>query len=155
MSDKGIKGLRPKKNGRYKQGYVNPKACKKLYESQENRPIIYRSSYERRFIQWLETSRQVVRWGSECVSIPYVSPIDNKTHTYYPDYIMELDNGETVLVEIKPWHETQPPPAGTPQNTYVWTTWVRNSAKWDAALRFAAKHGMKFKIFTEHTIDKL
>ena len=150
-----IKQLKPKKGGRYRQGYVNPRGCKKLYESQENKPIIYRSSYEYKFIQWLERSSQVVRWGSECIGIRYISPLDGKTHTYYPDYVMELNDGTTVLVEIKPWHETQPPPANVPQNSYQYTTYVKNRAKWQAAIDFCSHNNMKFMIFTEHTIDRL
>lgn len=154
-STHNIKELKPKKNGRYKQGYINPKGCKKLFESQANKPIIFRSSYERKFIQWLERSKQVVRWGSECVSIPYVSPLDGKTHTYYPDYIMELNDGVVVLVEIKPRHETVPPQPGVPKDSYQWTTYVKNKAKWEAAIEFCKRNNMKFKIFTEVTIDRL
>lgn len=154
-STHNIKELKPRKNGRYKQGYINPKGCKKLFESQSNNPIIFRSSYERKFIKWLESSPQVVHWGSECVSIPYMSPLDGKWHTYYPDYIMELDDGMVVLVEIKPRNETVQPPSWEPRDSYRWTTYVKNMAKWDAAMKFCKQHNMKFKIFTEVTINKL
>ena len=39
-----IKNLKPSRNSRYKQGYVNPKSCKKLFPSIIHEAIIYRSS---------------------------------------------------------------------------------------------------------------
>ena len=54
-----IKSLKPTKNSRYKQGYVNPKSCKKLISTLSNEPIIYRSSYELKFINWLEQNKNV------------------------------------------------------------------------------------------------
>ena len=104
-----IKNLKPKKNGRFKQGYINPESCKKLYENLKNEPIIYRSSWERRFITWCESSPKVVAWGSECIHIPYYNPVDQKTHNYYPDFVVELVNGDKLVVEIKPENQTVRP----------------------------------------------
>ena len=63
------KHLKPKKNGRFQQGYINPNSCKKLFESVKNQPIIYRSSWEKRFIYWCESNKNVKYWGSECTCI--------------------------------------------------------------------------------------
>lgn len=156
-----IKKIRP--NGRYKGGQINPTSCRKLYESQKTRPIIYRSSYERDFIFWLERSKRVIRWGSECVGIGYTNPQDGKHHTYYPDYIMEVWNDvsqpslgtTTILVEIKPYNQTRPPDPLLPKDSYAWVEYIRNISKWKAAVEFANQNNMQFKIFTERTISRL
>ena len=156
-----IKKTRP--NGRYKAGQINPDSCRKLYESQRSKPIIYRSSYERDFVLWLERSRMVIHWGSECVGIGYTNVQDGKHHTYYPDYIMEVWNDvnnpnagtSTVLVEIKPYSQTKSPDPTLPRDSYAWKEYIRNMCKWKAALEFAKQNNMQFKIFTERTISRL
>ena len=49
----------------------------------------------------------VIRWASEELAIPYVSPVDRKRHKYYPDFLIEMKNRkgqiETVLIEVKPY----------------------------------------------------
>lgn len=156
-----IKKTRP--NKRYKGGQINPESCRKLFESQKHVPIIYRSSYERDFIFWLERSPKVVRWGSECIGIKYVNLSDGTTHTYYPDYIMEVWNDvhepssgkSTILVEIKPYNQTKAPDPILPKDSYAWVEYIRNVSKWRAALEFAQRNNMQFKIFTERTIARL
>lgn len=145
-----IKKLKPDKKSRYKQGAVSPATCRKLFESQRNKPIIYRSSYEWRFINWLEHSTRVKRWGSECIAIPYV--LGGKTHTYYPDYVVEIDTGDVWVVEIKPKNQTRKP---TNQNTYAWEQWLKNKEKWRYAIDYCNKHNLSFKIFTEDVINRL
>lgn len=156
-----IKKIRP--NQRYKGGQINPASCRKLYESQKTRPVIYRSSYEKDFIYWLEHSSRVIRWGSECIGIHYINMHDGKSHTYYPDYIMEVlkdphnpsQGTETILVEIKPYNQTKPPDPTLPKDSYAWVEYVRNISKWRAAVEFARQNNMQFKIFTERTISRL
>ena len=156
-----IKKIRP--NNRYKGGQINPASCHKLYESQKTRPIIYRSSYERDFIFWLERSPIVVRWGSECIGIGYTNLQDGKRHTYYPDYVMEVLNDKndpskgttTILVEIKPYNQTKAPDPILPRDSYAWIEYARNISKWKAAVEFARQNNMQFKIFTERTISRL
>lgn len=149
-----IKQLRPQRNGRYSQGYINTKSCKKLFESQCNKPIIYRSSYEKKFIQWLENNSSVSKWGSECVQISYISPIDDKQHTYYPDFLF-VQNEQTILAEIKPANQTRQPSNTLPRDSYAWRTWMINVSKWKAAQEFCERNNMRFVILTERTIDKL
>ena len=156
-----IKKIRPSR--RYKGGQINPASCHKLYESQRMKPIIYRSSYERDFIYWLERSPKVVHWGSECIGINYVNLQDGKHHTYYPDYVMDVYNDQndpskgisTMLVEIKPYNQTRPPDPTLPRDSYAWVEYVRNISKWRAAAEFAKENNMFFKIFTERTISRL
>ena len=52
--------------------------------------IIYRSSWERRFMKYCDTNSSIIEWSSEELYVPYVSPIDNKYHRYYPDFIIKV-----------------------------------------------------------------
>lgn len=151
MKDERIKELKPSKKSRYRQGYVNPKSCKKLFESQQNEPIIYRSSYEKKFIHWLESSDRVLHWGSECVCIPYTGA-DGQPHHYYPDYVVEFANGTKCLIEIKPHSQTVRP---DPRCLHAVEEFKKNVLKWLAAKEFCERNGMAFKIITEHTLNRL
>lgn len=147
-----IKDLKPSKQSRYKQGYINPGACHKLFEGLENTPIIYRSSYERTFIEWLESSPKVRHWGSETVRIPYYLVSDKKMHSYYPDYLVEFEDGTKMLIEIKPSNQTKKPLV---KNSWAMNEWIKNMCKWRAAKEFCEARGYKFNIFTEKTIEML
>ena len=143
-----IKNLKPSKNSRFKQGYINIKSCKKYIGEG---PIIFRSSYERKFVAWLESCNSVAKWSSENVSIPYLWA-DGKVHRYYPDYYVEMVNGDRLLIEIKPYNQTHQP---SNINEYNLREWSKNKSKWEAAKAFCEKNNMKFQIITEKTINKL
>ena len=147
-----IKHLKPRKNGRYQQGYINPLSCKKLFPGLKRDIIIYRSSYEKKFIHWLESNPNVKYWGSECINIQYQSLIDNKIHTYFPDYLLEMTTGEKILVEIKPHNQTVPP---VNENGWAYNEYMKNKCKWKAAKEYCDSRGLKFRILTERSIDKM
>lgn len=147
-----IKSLKPRKNGRFQQGYINPNNCKKLFESVKNQPIIYRSSWERRFISWCENCKKVKYWGSECICIKYHNPVDQKQHRYYPDFVVQLEDGTIMIVEIKPKNQTQIPDC---ENSWATKTYAVNSAKWSEIKKRCDEKGYKFCILTEKTIAKL
>lgn len=148
---KNIKNLKPNRHSRYIQGYINPKSCKKLFPSIQNEPIIYRSSYERKFILWLENNKDVKYWGSECLKIPYTD-FSGKEHIYYPDYVIEMNNGKTMVVEVKPKSQTMRP---INENSWIYKEWVKNMLKWQKAIEFCKINGLEFKVITENTIEKL
>lgn len=150
MSD--IKDLKPTRNGRYKQGYINPSSCNKLIKGINNDIIIYRSSYELKFITWLENNNQVKQWGSECICIPYTY-IDNKIHHYYPDYFVEFVDGTKMVVEVKPLSQTRPPISEA--NQWGKQAYIKNMCKWRATKEFCESKGYKFKIITEKTINQI
>lgn len=55
-------------------------------------PVIYRSSYELKFIEYLENAvkiGKVKRWGSEITTIPYYD-FKGKKHRYFPDFYVEI-----------------------------------------------------------------
>ena len=74
--------------------------------------VIYRSSWEKRFMIYCDKNRAVVEWGSEEIAISYRS-IDNRPHRYYPDFYMKVrqSNGtfKKFIVEIKPKAQTRKP----------------------------------------------
>ena len=63
---------------------------------------------ELRFMKWCDTSEKILQWNSEEVIIPYISPIDNKRHRYFPDFLIQTEKGWT-LIEVKPQVQTKPP----------------------------------------------
>ena len=145
MERNNIKQLKPRLK-RFKQGYI--KGCKKYFGPG---PIIYRSSWERKFVYWLEGCNNVIRWTSENIAIKYVW-IDGKVHTYYPDYYVEMRNGKRLVIEVKPYSQTQQP---INENAYNIREWTKNCCKWKAAREFCAQNGLEFQIITERTINKL
>lgn len=147
-----IKNLKPKKYSRYQQGYINPQSCQKLFEGLKYEKIIYRSSYEKKFINWLENSKDVYKWGSECIKIPYLLITDQKYHTYYPDYVVEMTNGDIYVIEIKPANQTKKPET---DNSWASREYIKNMCKWKATVEFCKSKNYKFKILTENTINKL
>ena len=147
MSDLLIKKLKPKKNGFYKQGIIDPKNCKKYYNTCKDDPIIYRSGLELQFINYCENNPKVTKWASEAVKIPYFNRLKQREANYYPDYVIETTEGEKIIVEIKPYNQTIKP--GPLDSRWLKESWIKNCDKWKAANDFAHKNNAKFIIVTE------
>lgn len=118
--------------------------------------IVCRSSWERRFCHWCDHNENILRWASEEFSIPYISPVDNRVHRYYPDYLIEVkEKGGKVkkyIVEVKPKKQCSPPKKRERvTKSYITEvkTYAVNEAKWNAAREFAKDNGVEFKIITE------
>lgn len=146
-----IKRMKPRKNSHYKQGYINPESCRKLFEAARNQPIIYRSGLELQFIQFFEQNPKIKYWASEPFNIEYYSRLDGKQQNYYPDFIVETTGGRTLIVEIKPYDQTVKPDITDTQ--WAKEAWIKNTDKWTAAKEFAHKRGMKFVILNEKFFD--
>ena len=119
--------------------------------------IIYRSLMELRFMKWCDSSEKILQWSSEQVDIPYISPIDNKRHRYFPDILIQTAKG-WFLIEVKPQIESRPPKKKLVENLnlkkkrrYMKSvrTWLVNEAKWKAAKKVCEVEGWTFEIFTE------
>jgi hypothetical protein len=139
----------PKRTGRVSnKGFFHPKNPDKYIGNAKS--IIFRSSWELLFFKWLDKTPGVLQWASEEFSIPYISPLDNKLHQYYPDaLIIYKDKTGAIkkeIIEIKPYKETVLTPRATEQDKL---TLLVNKAKWDAAGKFASAQGMLFRILTE------
>ena len=94
-----IKNLKPRKRSRYKQGYYPIHESKKYVGKGK---VIYRSDQERQFCDYCERSTLVKAWDSECVEIKYFDHKTEKYHRYYPDFLVKMKDGLTILVEVKP-----------------------------------------------------
>lgn len=140
------------------QGYFKPQNPKKYKGDPTN--IIYRSGWELKLMLELDNDSSVLSWGSEEIIIPYRSPVDNKIHRYFVDFIVTKINSEgkkeTSLIEIKPLKETVPPqPKDKPNKRYLTEVvkWGVNDAKWKAAREYCKDKGWKFLIFTEKELN--
>jgi hypothetical protein len=139
------------------QGYFKPKNPQKYKGDPTN--IVYRSSWELKLMTYLDLHKDIVTWGSEELFIPYRSPIDNKIHRYFPDFIVTKINKEgkkeTALIEVKPAAQTKPPKKQekvTKKYITEVTTWGINEAKWKAADEYCKDRGWSFHIFTEREL---
>lgn len=139
----------------YKSKFI-PKNPQKYVGNPAN--IICRSLWERTFCKYLDENTNIIRWSSEELQIPYVSPVDNRVHMYYPDFLFEAKKGntvETVVVEIKPEKQTKEPIAGKKsKKTYLTETlqYQINKSKWESARNFCEKNGWKFVVLTEKNL---
>jgi len=136
---------------KWRQGIFVPKNVDKFIGSK----AIYRSGLELKFFRFCDDNKNVVKWGSENVIVPYYSPLDNKGHRYYVDNYIEILEGRKLtkyLVEIKHSRETKPPKTkyrNRKHLLYEQKTFVTNQAKWEAARKYSKKRGYKFIILTE------
>lgn len=121
--------------------------------------IIYRSSWERRVMHYLDTKPSVIQWSSEEFFIQYLSPIDNKIHRYFPDFYVKVKDKEgkirEMVWEIKPKKQSvEPTKRSRVTKKYIneVVTWGINEAKWKAANEFCLDRGWTFKVLTEEDI---
>lgn len=137
----------------FRQGIYKPKYPRKYLGNKYPR---YLSSWELRFFRWCDNNINVVKWGSETITIPYKSPVDGKMHRYMVDNIVHIKEGDNLvkyLIEIKPKKQTKPPvPHGNKKQTtiiYEKTMYAVNTSKWESARSWCKKYGYKFLILTE------
>jgi hypothetical protein len=161
---KNIKNfLKPRANGPVKQGYFRPQNPEKYMGDPNN--IIYRSSWEYKFLKWLDISPSVTKYSSEPMGIPYYNPLDKRGHTYYVDFYVRLitDSGkeENWIIEIKPNKYVSPPTKPkrftdkqAANYAYAAKQFVVNQAKFEAARDYAHQKGIKFGIITENFLFK-
>jgi hypothetical protein len=117
--------------------------------------IVLRSSWEIMFANWCDIKSDVIKWSSEETVIPYRCPTDGRIHRYFVDFRMQLKNGKTYLVEVKPFKQTSPPifPGKRTQRYLTESiTFVKNQAKWKAATEYAKDRGWEFRIITEYEL---
>lgn len=136
------------------KGRFSPQNPKKYKGDPTN--IVYRSLWERKFMKHLDENTSIIEWSSEEIQIPYISPLDNRRHRYFPDFYIKARNPDGTLkemiVEIKPKKETKEPTKKkriTKQYITEVTTWGKNQAKWKAAEEYCADRGWQFMIMTE------
>ena len=137
----------------YKQGFFRPKNPNKYVGDIRN--IIYRSSWELKFLIWCDDNPGILKYSSEETVIPYVSPVDGRYHRYFVDFKVTMNTKEGVkiyLVEIKPEKQTQQPIRKSKvTKSYIKesVTFVINEAKWQACNKYCKERGWNFIILTE------
>jgi|TARA_B100000902_G_C27301699_1_gene913207 hypothetical protein len=121
--------------------------------------IIYRSLWERKFMMWCDKNENVLEWGSEEIVIPYISPVDNRPHRYFPDFYVrartKTGKTEKYIIEVKPAAQTVPPKKSkrvTKRYISEVKTYAVNDAKWKAAKEYCLDRRMRFMILTEHEL---
>jgi hypothetical protein len=156
-----IKNLKPTGNSGFVQGYYNPLNPDKYIGPT---PIIYRSSWERKFCIMCDNKESVLKWSSEPVVIKYKWSKDGKEHKYYPDFYMKTigENDEPPvewLVEIKPEAQIKKPlPPKTKSkkalNSYKFLAeaYIKNRDKYAYANAWCENRGWRFIVLTEKTL---
>ena len=145
------------RDGKYHQGRFHPQNPQK-YKGDVNN-IIYRSSWELKFMQWCDRNENIMEYGSEEFWIPYVSPVDNRVHRYFPDFIIKVKESneeiKTYVIEVKPKRQTVPPKQKsrvTKSYLYEVQTYAVNQSKWNAADEWCKDHRLEFKVITENEL---
>jgi hypothetical protein len=141
------------------KGRFKPRYPAKYNGNAEN--IIYRSLWELQVMQWLDRQPGIIWWSSEELAIPYLSPVDNRKHRYFPDFIAKMKTRDgtikTVMMEVKPLKQTKPPTQTRKTRKYIAeaATYAVNQSKFAAAREFCKDHGWEFQIITEKELGML
>ena len=114
--------------------------------------IHYRSLWERNAFRYLDKASWVKWWNSEETVIGYICATDNKPHRYFVDLTIRTDTGRTLLVEIKPSAQTQPPKR---KKLTEALTYMKNTSKWKYAQKFCDDRGYEFQIWTEKELEAM
>jgi hypothetical protein len=138
-------------------GKFSPKNVNKYLGDPTN--IWYRSLWERRVMVHLDDNPNVVEWSNEEIVIPYLSPVDNRWHRYFPDFFARIRNRngllEAMILEVKPKSQSIPPtPKKRVTKQYIneVMTWGVNEAKWKAAVEYCKDRKWTFKVITEEDL---
>ena len=137
------------------QGKFKPKKPKK-YKGAPTQ-IVYRSLWEKKFMEYCDLTESVDQWQSEEFWIPYKNPIDKRTHRYFPDFFIRYKDKtgakRSMVIEVKPKRQCKEPVRNPKRKTQAWyyevKAWVINQAKWKAAQNYCADRKYEFKIMTE------
>ena len=139
------------------KGIYKPSYPQKYIGDSNN--IIYRSLWERKFMVYCDNNENILKWSSEEIWIPYLSPLDNRVHKYFPDFYIKYKNKDKViqesLIEIKPKRQLNLPESKkrvTKKQMYEIKEYAKNQAKWKAAKEFCEDRRWNFQILTEDNL---
>jgi hypothetical protein len=143
-----------KKNRKFRQGIFRPLRPEK-YRGNVNQ-IIFRSGLELRAMKFLDANPNILEWSSEETIIPYQNPLTGRVSRYFVDIYAKMKdkqgNIKKFLIEIKPHSQTLPPnqkQRNMKTLRYQQAEYVKNQAKWQAAMQWSQKHNQTFVILTE------
>ena len=136
------------------KGKYSPRFPKKYKGDPTN--IIYRSLWERKFMVYCDSNINVLEWASEEIAIPYGSPVDQRSHRYFPDFYMKVKETDGAIkkyvIEVKPLKQCSPPKKPKRQTKgYIREAfeYAKNQAKWKEAREWCADRQWEFKVVTE------
>ena len=135
------------------KGWFRPKNPKKYKGDATN--VVYRSNWELRVMKHFDEDPNVLWWASEELVIPYCSPVDQRMHRYFPDFIAHVKQKtgkeKTIVIEIKPERQTKKPIQKRQTKRFLEeaATYAINQEKWRAADIFCQKEGWDFMVLTE------
>ncbi len=105
---------------------------------------------------YCDNNSKIIEWGSEEIIIPYKSPLDQKTHRYFPDFYVKYINKDKKVVreiiEVKPKKHLSPPKQPkrkTKRYLNEVATYIKNQAKFKAAEEYCKDRRYSFRILTE------
>ena len=128
-----------------------------IYEVQNTEKYIgkhkprYRSGWEMTFMMFCDNNKNVLKWASEAISIPYRHPLTGKMSMYIPDFFVVYQNkyGKQIaeVVEIKPKKQSliESKVANARDRAIV----AVNHAKWIAANAYCKQNGFSFRVVNE------
>jgi hypothetical protein len=115
---------------------------------------------------YLDNNPSILKWSSEEIIIPYVSPLDNRVHRYFPDFYMKYKTKANLiveeLIEVKPFSQCSPPnpkrkltKTGRKSKRYITEvqSYIINDAKWKQAMKYCESRGWIWRIITEKEIN--
>ncbi len=122
-----------------KKGVTNNSTSKydsgQFYSVKNNEIVKYRSSYEKWFYYMLENNIGVKNYKVEEFGIDYI--YENKSRLYFPDVLINFNDGRIFLIEIKP------------------TAFLEkdiNIVKWDYAKKWCSSRNINFEVLTEENM---
>ena len=163
-------------NKKYHQGNFIPKNKNKVIKLNSQGGLYYRSGIELKIMVWLDANAYVIKWGAECLSIPYqLTHFDNgdlnvRSHCYFPDFYYEIrtDNGELkqFVAEVKPMKEYKmvlnlsenkiviPEDKGKKLKNFEYDLKMayKNKSKWESMIKWCDLKGYKFIVITEDNL---
>lgn len=151
---------KPTGYGRTKKGYYKIKNPEKYLGNVND--IVYRSSWELKFMLYCDMNDKITKWVSESIKITYID-YKGKTRYYVPDFYLEIKKGDYIkklLIEVKPKYQTVEPkiPKGTISEKklkklkFDLANWQKNKYKWIHAIEWCKKRDIEFKIVTEEQL---
>mgnify|MGYP003334113600 FL=1 len=118
-----------------------------------NMPM-YRSSWEFSFMHMCDTNPNILKWASEAIKIPYRNPLTGKNTIYVPDFFIQyVDKNNKMhveLIEIKPSSQQLLEKVG--KSKVNQTQFIKNQAKWAAAIAYCKQQGITFRVLNENDL---
>ena len=164
-------------NKNYNQGNYIPKNKDKVIKLNTQGGVYFRSSWEKKIMHWLDYNESIIKWGAECLRIPYqMTHFENgdsriKEHSYFPDfyYEMRVDGVlKQIVVEVKPMKEynmvialnegklSVPEKGAKKLKSFEYDLKMayKNKNKWETMINWCNKKGYEFIIITEKHLGK-